>query len=845
MVFADYRVWHTQYYSPAGNPLEIELCRLPNLEMASCISTAARAKWQHIWTTVDTNDTSVWPENGYNLCNTLKSLGDATAENDYWYIFDPYPGGHTSGYNQPAIYNFFRGITNNRYPKQIKLTTNRLKYGEQYWLRIDRLQTANVFANVDATITDNTISVTASNVLAYTLTLDAHLVNSTQPIAILTNGFLSYQGTAGVITLYAQLNAGVITGWSTSALKSTSLWKKAGLEGPIGDAYTSRFVVFYGASGSTDDIENNLAEAQDFCYKWQLWMNATITPHPDTELRNLLAQNWTNTIYGDCNIILFGAIDSSTVLQSMQQQLPISVYNNGVIIGTQQFFGNQYGAYFVYPNPRNPQKYLVVNHGSIRVPALTQQTWISDPSAYAKDLEALPWYWPDYVIFNTQVTPRVTAQVKLAYLPDAFVKAGYFDANWQLPIASLPDLQIDTTESEFVGDGIYNTDIDQTITQQATIGVPVSFDVLIQNDASQTDTIGITGVINNSGATVQYYLGTEDVTSFITDPQGNGLVLTLTSGMSQLLRVKAVLTGATAASKVTITARSLQTINGVAATDTVIANIQQQEPLLLRAFTVDKPSAKVYEPVVLTAASSGGWAVQYQFQMGTTRRDWSSNNTFTWTPATVGAYTLNVFARSGGAGTPVSLAFPGVYQVSLPDPPIITSFTLTPPDKAVVGKSVQVTATTSGGTQVQYQFQLGTQLSSWSSNNTFSFLPTIPGPCQVTVFARSGQAGEVVQQQLAYYYINASLSAVTLKLQSKSPHVRSTITLTATPVGGGTLEYKFSYLFNGKTILLRDWSTGNICTWKPGRRGQFTLIVAAREAGTTFVVTKASKYFIR
>ncbi|HEX2950470.1 MAG TPA: hypothetical protein VHV83_13050, partial [Armatimonadota bacterium] len=423
--FADYRAWYQQYYGPADNPGEMAPCRIPNLAMASCVDIAGRAKWQHIWMTVDTGDTSVWPVNTYNLRDTLNSLGSATAETDYQYTYDPNSGGHTAGYDQPSMYSYFRTITNNRYPKHVTLTTNRLKYGTQYWVRVDRLQTANVFAKVDAVANGNTISVSTSNVLAYSLALDANLVSTAQPVTIVTNGVVSYQGPAGVISLYAQRTGDTITGWSTNDSETNKAWKVAGLEGPIGDAFTSRFLVFYGASGTA--TETNRAEAQEFCDKWNTWMKAGITPHPDTDLADMVnLPNWADTVYGDSNIILFGTIESSAVLSALQAQLPVAAHDDRVVVGTKLFAGYQYGTFFVYPNPKNPQKYLVVSHGTIRVPAITQQAWASDPDASAKDLEALPWYWPDYVVFRTDIIPRATVQEKLAYLPDAFVEAGYF-----------------------------------------------------------------------------------------------------------------------------------------------------------------------------------------------------------------------------------------------------------------------------------------------------------------------------------------------------------------------------------------------------------------------------------
>jgi len=76
-----------------------------------------------------------------------------------------------------------------------------------------------------------------------------------------------------------------------------------------------------------------------------------------------------------------------------------------------------------------PTRYVVVSRGYLSSDI--------DPSVYTawnvgKDLEALPFYWPDYVVWDARSEPAPTVQTPLKYLPDAFLDAGFFDENWQL-----------------------------------------------------------------------------------------------------------------------------------------------------------------------------------------------------------------------------------------------------------------------------------------------------------------------------------------------------------------------------------------------------------------------------
>ena len=68
-----------------------------------------------------------------------------------------------------------------------------------------------------------------------------------------------------------------------------------------------------------------------------------------------------------------------------------------------------------------PTRYVVVSRGYLSSDI--------DPSVYTawnvgKDLEALPFYWPDYVVWDARSEPAPTVQTPLKYLPDAFLDAG-------------------------------------------------------------------------------------------------------------------------------------------------------------------------------------------------------------------------------------------------------------------------------------------------------------------------------------------------------------------------------------------------------------------------------------
>ena len=401
--WCDYHLWHRHWYAKASDPYTIEPTREPLLQSSSPLDIVENGKHLNLFMVVDTGDTVVWPENVRQLHTRLDQLG-------YPHTYRENAGGHTAGYNISDLYEFFSNQVNDPGPKQVVLKANELKYASAYWARIDRVEKSGQFAMLEATIGDGTVEVSASHLLQYTLLLTPDLIGGDQ-VSISTNGNLSYTGPVGEITVSASLDeTGNITGWSNNDSLPRGLRKTAQIEGPIGHAFTSRFILARGTTLKSETPRNRI-EAEKFASEWNSWMHASISPVTDTSV--------TQDDIATSNLILFGTADSNSVIAAINDLLPIHIWRDRIVVGASVYEGSQYGLYMVFPNPVNPDRYVVISHGTIT-------------GSYDKELEALPWYWPDYVVFDVNVAPSITVQPPLVYLPDAWVEAGFFDQSWRL-----------------------------------------------------------------------------------------------------------------------------------------------------------------------------------------------------------------------------------------------------------------------------------------------------------------------------------------------------------------------------------------------------------------------------
>jgi len=407
----DYRRFYSRDFAPRSDLDLIEPLHVPLLESLSPVCIAENGRNLNLYMVLDTGDTVVPPDEGRSLHARLVELG-------YTHSYRENAGEHIAGYDKADIYQFLSQKVKNPYPKRVVLKANQLQFGSSYWVRIDRLEKSPQFAMIDAVVSTKVkgrVDVTPSNLLQYTLSLTPELLEQNE-VSIYTDGQLTYAGPVGNITVFASLDSsGYIAGWSTSDTLPRGLRKTAQIKGPIGDAYESKFLLVKGTIGSEDENARNSSEAAGFAADWNSYLHANISPASDTKI--------TEEHIASSNLILFGTADSNSLIRRINPLLPVRVWRDRIVAGATEYVGSNYGLYMIFPNPLNPDKYIVISHGTI-------QGW------YDEMLMPLAWYWPDYVIFDTTIVPRAAGESwtghQRPYLPDAWIEAGFFDQYWRL-----------------------------------------------------------------------------------------------------------------------------------------------------------------------------------------------------------------------------------------------------------------------------------------------------------------------------------------------------------------------------------------------------------------------------
>jgi hypothetical protein len=211
-------------------------------------------------------------------------------------------------------------------------------------------------------------------------------------------------------------------------------------------------------------------------------------------------------------------------------------------------------------------------------------------------------------------------------------------------------------------------------------------------------------------------------------------------------------------------------------------------PLTVSNLTADKVSPQPGGTTINFTAttSSGVGPIQYKWWLlngGTWSvvKNWSTSNSYSWTPTASGNYRIGVWARSSGntADAPENNAFRGIdFNIGLN----ITNLTADKVSPQPGGTTINFTATTSSGVgPSQYKWWLlsggvWTVAKNWSTSNTYSWTPTQGGNYRIGVWARNNGNTVDAPENNAFRGIDFSIGLNTTNLTAdtvSSPPVRA------------------------------------------------------------------------
>ena len=245
-----------------------------------------------------------------------------------------------------------------RVPLRVDFATVSLRYHRMHWVDVQGLAKQWTPTLVTATIDDSTIRVVTKNVSRLRLAFESGQWPGT-PL-----------GRVGVEIDGTKLTGprvGSDRSWTWELVRDAGTWcvaddatglhKRPGLQGPIDDAFMDSFL-FVLPSGPCSDksverwVQDESAHAM---LHWRKHFRGDVRMKLDSEL--------SASDIASANLILFGDPQSNTVIQRIEDQLPVKWQDTSISIGNAKVPREGHVPVLIFPNPLNNNRYVVVNSG--------------------------------------------------------------------------------------------------------------------------------------------------------------------------------------------------------------------------------------------------------------------------------------------------------------------------------------------------------------------------------------------------------------------------------------------------------------------------------------------------
>ena len=264
-------------------------------------------------------------------------------------------------------------------PSRPRVRTMSYRYSASYWLRIDRFDDHQVYAEADATLGKKRLRVTTDNALGISL-IGARLGDAAGTRrALVVDGQALGEVTLPAITETLSLSRGAGRWAVVPAPDVPAGHKRRGVEGPLRDVWHGPFVIVYGTQDPAQ-TEANRTVAESL-RRYSLWTDIAMPIKADVDVDDADLRGR--------GVVLVGNPRSNAVTARLEPDLPVRFEGDAIVLGERRFAGDDVGVAAIHPNPLDPDHYVVVHAGVTAQGTLSAQ-W-------------LPEYLPDFLVYDGRI----------------------------------------------------------------------------------------------------------------------------------------------------------------------------------------------------------------------------------------------------------------------------------------------------------------------------------------------------------------------------------------------------------------------------------------------------------
>lgn len=285
--------------------------------------------------------------------------------------------------------------------------SGRYRWSTNYWLAIDRFEDEAQFGQLDGSFKGERIQVSARNVAAFSVLGRELGERADKPQTIVVEGKNLGEHTIG-LDGQLHLSRGA-KGWEVSAaVERPAGGKRAGVEGPIGDAWFGPLVVVYGTQ-VVNEIEANRLTAERLSMHAP-WIDLRVPVLADVEVSDA-------DLVGK-SIILVGRPATNLVTRRFATDLERAGFRfveGALMVGERRFEGPEIGLSVVRPSPWDAARYVVL-HAGVGIDGTLSARYLPELS-------------PDYLVYDSRM--RAVFGDRILGAREALL-GGFFDAAWEL-----------------------------------------------------------------------------------------------------------------------------------------------------------------------------------------------------------------------------------------------------------------------------------------------------------------------------------------------------------------------------------------------------------------------------
>ena len=279
-------------------------------------------------------------------------------------------------------------------PKKVTLVTYTLKWNKMHWVTLNALEKHWEEARIEADASGSGVVVKTKNVAAFSL--DKSHVKGSVTIdgqSVTGNSFRKEGGK-----------------WKADSGK-VELAKQPNLQGPIDDAFMDSFVMVKPTGQPLNAAAGQWAQAEmkEAVFQWRRQFRGPAQVKDDSAINEADIKN--------NNLVLWGDPSSNKVLAKIADKLPIKWNAQSITVGDKTYDATKNAPVFIYPNPLNPTKYVVINSGF----TFTQFGAASNSQQTPK--------LPDWAVLDMSTTPAQRIDGK------GVVDAAFFGEKWEVTSA--------------------------------------------------------------------------------------------------------------------------------------------------------------------------------------------------------------------------------------------------------------------------------------------------------------------------------------------------------------------------------------------------------------------------